>query len=138
MSDITEGSEDLIEVWRFRRYDVRAGQVVTSLGKATVSAIERFGAEAIPGSMEAVPLHRLDGNGIYTPPVALISAATRRRLERLRGQYDTLLAAEDHERLAGWADRVEALSTILRNLDEILALGTGSTTPGLLKPLGDA
>ena len=35
-----------------------------------MSAIESFGAEAIPGSKECVAQHRLDGNGIYTPPAS--------------------------------------------------------------------
>ena len=122
MSQEPDSPEDLVEVWRFRRYDVRSGQVVTSIGKAALGAIERFGAEAIPGSMEAVPLHRLDGDGIYTPPNAPLLPATRRRLERLKAQYESLVAAEDHERLAGWADRLEALCAIVRQIDATLGL----------------
>ena len=123
MSDASPEPPEHVEVWRFRRYDVRAGQYITSTGKAEVSAIEGFGAEAIPGSMESVPRHRLDGNGIYTPPVVTMSPAARRRLERLRSEYASLLAEEDHERLEGWADRVEALSTILTGIEETLAGG---------------
>jgi hypothetical protein len=116
--------EHQVQVWRFRRYDIRAGQYVTSIGKATVEAIERFRAEAIPGSMEQVPEHSLDGNGIYTPPVLRMSPAARRRLERLKAQYETILEDEDHGRLEGWSDRVEMLSTIIQQLEEKLALPT--------------
>ena len=123
MSDASPEPPEHVEVWRFRRYDVRAGQYITSTGKAEVSAIEGFGAEAIPGSMESVPRHRLDGNGIYTPPLVTMSPAARRRLERLRSEYASLLAEEDHERLEGWADRVEALSMILTGIEEKLAVG---------------
>ena len=126
MSDSSGDGCPQVEVWRFRRYDFRAGQYVTSIGKAEMSAIESFGAEAIPGSMEAVPQHRLDGNGIYTPPTVLMSPAARRRLERLRAQYASLLAEEDHGRLEGWSDRVESLSAIVKQIDEKLALGTSS------------
>ena len=116
--------EHHVQVWRFRRYDIRAGQYVTSLGKATVEAIERFRAEAISGSMEEVPQHALDGNGIYTPPRVLMSPAARRRLERLKAQYASILEDEDHERLDGWSDRVEMLSTILQQMEEKLAIPT--------------
>jgi len=126
MSDAPGESFDPVEVWRFRRYDFRAGQYVTSFGKAELSAIEGFGAEAIVGSMESVPRHRLDGNGIYTPPSVPMSPAARRRLERLRAEYAALIAEEDHGRLEGWSDRVEALSMILKGIDEKLALGTSS------------
>lgn len=119
--------EHHVQVWRFRRYDIRAGQYVTSLGKATVEAIERFRAEAISGSMEEVPQHSLDGNGIYTPPTVLMSPAARRRLERLKAQYAGILQDEDHERLEGWSDRVEMLSTILQQMEEKLALDKGAT-----------
>ncbi|MEO8312834.1 MAG: hypothetical protein ABI520_16815, partial [Caldimonas sp.] len=68
MSDGSRDEWPQVEVWRFRRYDFRAGQYVTSIGKAEISAIAAFGAEAIPGSMECVPQHRLDGNGIYMSP----------------------------------------------------------------------
>ena len=126
MTDASPESYEQVEVWRFRRYDVRAGQYVTSIGKAEVSAIERFGAEAIPDSMESVPRHRLDGNGIYRPPAVMISPAARRRLERLRAQYEGLIAEEDHGRLEGWSDRVESLWLILTQIEEKLALGTSS------------
>jgi hypothetical protein len=126
MSDASGESYEQVEVWRFRRYDVHAGQYVTSIGKAEVSAIEGFGAEAIPGSMESVPRHSLDGNGIYTPSAVMMSAAARRRLERLRSEYAVLLADEDHERLEGWSDRIELLSTILKQIEAKLALGTSS------------
>lgn len=126
MSDASSESYEHVEVWRFRRYDVRAGQYVTSIGKAEVSAIEGFGAEAIPGSMESVARHRLDGNGIYMPPAVMMSAAARRRLERLRSEYASLLAEEDHGRLEGWSDRVESLALILKQIDEKLVLGTSS------------
>jgi len=126
MSDASHESSEEVEVWRFRRYDVRAGQFVTSNGKAEMSAIEGFGAEAIPGSMESVPRHSLDFNGIYTPPIRMISAAARRRLERLKSEYASLLADEEHERLAGWSERVESLSIILSGIEETLALGTSS------------
>jgi hypothetical protein len=116
--------EQRVEVWSFRRYDGRAGQYVASIGKATVEAIARFGADAVPESMEQVPEHALDVNGIYTPPRTLISAAARRRLERLRTQYAGLLADEDHERLEGWSDRVDALSAILQQIDDKLAAAT--------------
>ncbi len=115
-----------VEVWHFRRYDIRARQYVTSIGKAEISAIERFGAEAIPGSMERVALHRLDGNGLYTAPAVEISAATRRRLERLRAQYTNLIADEEHERLEGWSERVESISLIVEQIEDKLALGTSS------------
>ena len=126
MDDSPADEHANVEVWRFRRYDVRAGQYVTSIGKAEVSAIEGFGAEAIPGSMENVPRHRLDGNGIYMPPAVMMSPAARRRLERLRTEYASLLAEEDHGRLEGWSDRVESLSMILRQIDEKLEVGTSS------------
>jgi hypothetical protein len=126
MSDESEEPSERVEVWRFRRYDIRAGQYVTSIGKAEVSAIERFGAEAIPGSMESVPRHRLDVNGLYRPPTVTMSPVARRRLERLKAQYASLLSEEDHERLDGWADRVESLSTILQEIDDKLARGTSS------------
>ena len=126
MSDGSPESYEQVEVWSFRRFDVRAGQYVTSIGKAEVSAIEGFGAEAIPGSMESVPRHKLDGNGIYMPPAVMISAAARRRLERLRSEYASLLAEEDHGRLEGWSDRVDLLALILEQIEEKLALGTSS------------
>jgi hypothetical protein len=113
--------EHHVQVWQFRRYDTRAGQYVTSLGKAPVEAIERFGAEAIPGSMEEVPEHALDVNGIYTPPTGRMSPAARRRLERLKAQYTAILQDEDHGRLEGWSDRVDMLSAILQQLDATLA-----------------
>ena len=113
-----------VQVWGFRRYDVRVGQYVTSLGKATIEAIEQLGAEAIAGSMEEVPPHALDVNGIYTPPLLRISPAARRRLERLKAQYQDILQDEDHGRLDGWADRVEMLSIIVRQLEDKLALPT--------------
>ena len=115
-----------VEVWHFRRYDFRARQFVTSIGKAEISAIERFGAEAIPGTMECVALHRLDGNGLYTPPAVEISPATRRRLERLMSQYANLIADEEHERLEGWSERVESISVVVRQIEDKLALGTSS------------
>ncbi len=121
MSDNLGEPDEVVEVWRFRRFDIRSSQVVTSTGKATLLAIEEFGAEAIPESKERVPLHMLDGNGIYTPPTSLMSPPTRRRLERLKVQYQSLLEDEDHQRLEGWADRVEVLSTIVRQIDETLA-----------------
>ena len=126
MSDSSPDESARVEVWRFRRFDVRAGQYVTSIGKAEMSAIERFGAEAIPNSMECVPQHRLDGNGIYMSAMVVMSPAARRRLERLRADYASLLAEEDHGRLEGWSDRVESLSEIVRQIDEKLALGTSS------------
>jgi hypothetical protein len=116
--------EQHVQVWRFRRYDVRAGQYVMSIGKATVEAIERFRAEAIPGSMEQVPQDSLDVNGIYTPPIVRMSPAARRRLERLKAQYEAILEDEDHGRLEGWSDRVDMLSTIVQQLQEKLALPT--------------
>jgi hypothetical protein len=124
MSDSSRDDGELVEVWRFRRFDVRAGQYVTSIGKAEISAIESFGAEAIPGSMECVPEHRLDGNGIYTPPTVEMSPAARRRLERLRAEYAALLAEEDHGRLEGWSLRAESLAAIVQQIDETLGLGT--------------
>jgi hypothetical protein len=133
MSDNTRGPEELVEVWRFRRFDVRAGQFVTSIGKASVNAIETLGAQAIPGSMELVPLHSLDGDGIYTRARFVISPPVRRRLERLKVQYQSLLEDEDHQRLEGWSERVEALSTILRQIDETLALSPTSPSD-LLSP----
>lgn len=126
MSDGSRDEWPQVEVWRFRRYDFRAGQYVTSIGKAEISAIAAFGAEAIPGSMECVPQHRLDGNGIYMSPTVVMSPATRRRLERLRAQYSTLLEDEDHGRLEGWSDRIESLSAIVKQIDEKLELGTSS------------
>jgi hypothetical protein len=126
MSDSSREPQEQVEVWRFRRLDVRSGQYVTSFGKAEVGTIERFGAEAIAGSMESVPHHKLDGNGIYTPPTATLSPVARRRLERLREQYVGLLAEEDHARLEGWADRAELLSMIVQQIDEKMALGTSS------------
>ncbi|HEX2542854.1 MAG TPA: hypothetical protein VHM00_17450 [Caldimonas sp.] len=95
-----------------------------SIGKATVEAIERFRAEAIPGSMEQVPQDSLDVNGIYTPPIVRMSPAARRRLERLKAQYEAILEDEDHGRLEGWSDRVDMLSTIVQQLQEKLALPT--------------
>lgn len=126
MSDVEPDRNAQVEVWLFRRFDVRVGQYVTSIGKAEIGEIGRLGAEAIPGTMERVPRHRLDGDGIYTPPAVPMSAAARRRLERLRTQYANLIADEDHERLEGWADRVDALSVILDLMDQKLALGTTS------------
>jgi len=126
MSDASGESNEHVEVWRFRRYDIRAGQYVTSIGKAELGAIEGFGAEAIPGSMESVPRHRLDGNGIYSPPAVPISAAARRRLERLGAEYAGLIAEEDHERLEGWSYRVELLSMIQKEIEDRLAVGTSS------------
>ena len=115
-----------VEVWRFRRFDLRSGQYITSTGKAEMSAIESFGAEAIPDSMECVAQHRLDGNGIYMPATVVMLPAARRRLERLRAQYAILLADEDHGRLEGWSTRVESLLAIVQQIDEMLALGTSS------------
>ena len=126
MNDSPPDDSADVEVWHFRRYDFRAKQYVTSIGKAEISAIERFGAEAIPGSMERVAQHRLDGNGLYTPPAVEISHATRRRLERLTTQYTNLIADEEHERLEGWSERVESLSVIVRQIEDKLALGTSS------------
>ena len=126
MSDSSPEAHEQVEVWRFRRFDVRSDQYVTSIGKAEVETIERFGAEVIPGSMETVPQHKLDGNRIYTPPIAPMSPVARRRLERLRAEYGSLLAEEDHARLEGWAERVEMLSTIVRQIDEKLALEMSS------------
>jgi hypothetical protein len=116
--------EHHVQVWRFRRYDIRAGQYVTSIGKATVEAIERFRAEPIAGSMEEVPQDSLDVNGIYTPPIVRMSPAARRRLERLKAQYENILQDEDHARLDGCSERIEMLSTILQQLEEKLALPT--------------
>ena len=95
MSDSSREAHEQIEVWRFRRFDVRRGQYVTSIGKAEVATIQGFGAEVIPGSMESVPQHKLDGNRIYTPPTAPMSSVARRRLERLRDSrlFDRLQAA---------------------------------------------
>ena len=129
---MTDGGE-LVEVWRFRRFDHRAGQYVTSIGKATVETIAGFGAEAIPGSMEEIPPDWLDVNRIYTPPTIAISPAARRRLERLKAQYENLLEDENHERLEGWSERADALLAILQQIDETLALATsvvdGPSTP---------
>ena len=121
-----DSSREQLEVWRFRRFDVRSGQYVTSIGKAEVETIERFGAQVIPGSMETVPQHKLDGNRIYTPPTATLSPVARRRLERMKTEYASLLVEEDHARLEGWAERVEMLSTIVTQIDEKLALETSS------------
>ena len=129
MTESTLDNGERIEVWRFRRFDARAGQFVTSNGKATVSAIEGFGAEVIPGSMETIPLDWLDVNGIYTPPTIVMSPAARRRLERLKAQYVGIFEEEDHERLEGWADRVDALAVILKQLDDRLALGANGAAP---------
>jgi hypothetical protein len=123
MSSPTEETGQRVEVWSFRRVDIRTGQFVTSIGKATVGAIRGFGAEAIPGSMENVPQDWLDVNGIYKPPTFVMSPATRRRLERLKAQYASILDEEDHERLKGWSDRVDALTAIVEQLDQCLALG---------------
>jgi hypothetical protein len=75
--------------------------------------------------MESVPRHRLDGNGIYTASAVMMSVAvaTARASEV---EYAVLLAEEDHERLEGWSDRVELLSTILKQIEAKLALGTSS------------
>ena len=126
MSDSSREAYEPVEVWRFRRFDVRSRQYVTSIGKAEVETIERFGAQVIPGSMETVPQHKLDGNRIYTPPTATLSPVARRRLERLKTEYASLLVEEDHARLEGWAERVEMLSTIVTQIDEKLALETSS------------
>jgi len=122
MSDSSREVQDHVEVWSFRRFDVRRGQYITSIGKAEVETIELFGAEMIPDSMESVPQHKLDGNRIYTPPTARMSPIARRRLERLKTEYAALLAEEDHGRLEGWSERVEMLSMIVRQIDERLAL----------------
>jgi len=126
MSDSSRETYEQVEVWRFRRFDVRSRQYVTSIGKAEVETIERFGAQVIPGSMETVPQHKLDGNRIYTPPTATLSPVARRRLERMKTEYASLLVEEDHARLEGWAERVEMLSTIVTQIDEKLALETSS------------
>jgi hypothetical protein len=126
MSDSSREGSAQVEVWSFRRFDIRAGQYVASIGKAEIGAIEGFGAEAIPGSMERVAQHRLDGNGIYTPPAVAMLPAARRRLERLRAEYSSLLAEEDHGRLDGWSERVESLAVIVKQIDAKLALGTSS------------
>jgi len=126
MSDSSREAYEPVEVWRFRRFDVRSRQYVTSIGKAEVETIERFGAQVIPGSMETVPQHKLDGNRIYTPPTATLSPVARRRLERMKTEYASLLVEEDHARLEGWAERVEMLSTIVTQIDEKLALETSS------------
>ena len=126
MSEASPESNEQVEVWSFRRYDIRAAQYVISIGKAEVGAIQRFGAEPIAGSMESVERHRLDGNGIYRPPAVPMSPAARRRLERLRSEYAALAAEEDHGRLEGWSDRVDALLAIVRQIEEKLALGTSS------------
>ena len=126
MSDSSRDAHEQVEVWRFRRFDARAGQYVISIGKAEIETIEGFGAEVIPGSMESVPLHKLDGNRIYTPPAARLSPIARRRLERLKTEYAALLAEEDHGRLEGWSERVEMLSMIVKQIDERLALEMSS------------
>ena len=126
MSDSAPEAYEHVEVWRFRRFDDRSGQYVTSIGKAELETIERFGAELIPGSMETVPQHKLDGNRIYTPPMATLSPIARRRLERLRAECASLIGEEDHARLEGWAERVEMLSAIVTQIDEKLALETSS------------
>jgi len=126
MSDSSREPPEQVEVWRFRRVDVRSGEYVTSFGKAEVETIERFCAELILGSMESVPPPKLDGNGIYTPPTTTMSPIARRRLERLREQYVGLLAEEDHARLEGWADRVEMLAMIVQQLDATMAPGSSS------------
>jgi len=126
MSDSSRETYEQVEVWRFRRFDVRSRQYVTSIGKAEVETIERFGAQVIPGSMETVPQHKLDGNRIYTPPTATLSPVARRRLERMKTEYASLLVEEDHARLEGWAERVEMLSTIVTQIDEKLALESSS------------
>lgn len=122
---MTDGGER-IEVWRFRRFDHRAGQYVTSIGKATVDTIAGFGAEAIPGSMEEIPPDWLDVNRLYMPPTLAISATARRRLERLKAQYANLLEDENHERLEGWSERVETLLAIVQQIDGTLALDTSA------------
>ena len=126
MSDSSRETYEQVEVWRFRRFDVRSRQYVISIGKAEVETIERFGAQVIPGSMETVPQHKLDGNRIYTPPTATLSPVARRRLERMKTEYASLLVEEDHARLEGWAERVEMLSTIVTQIDEKLALESSS------------
>jgi len=126
MSDSSRDAHEQVEVWRFRRFDVRSGQYVTSIGKAEIATVEGFGAEVIPGSMESVPQHKLDGNRIYTPPTAKMSPIARRRMERLKTEYASLLAEEDHGRLEGWAERVDSLSQILQQIEQKLALGTSS------------
>jgi len=100
--------------------------VVQRILDAVMQPMDLFGSEVIPGSMESVPQHKLDGNRIYTPPTAKMSPIARRRLERLKTEYAALLAEEDHGRLEGWSDRVEMLSMIVRQIDEKLALETSS------------
>jgi len=129
MDGTPDEASECVEVWRFRRFDVRAGQVVTSIGKAAMDTIERYGAEPIPGSMESVPRHRLDGNGIYSPPTVEISAAARRRLERLKAQYVSMIDDEDHGRLEGWSARVEALFSIVKQIDDSLGSGMDGIRP---------
>jgi hypothetical protein len=123
MTESSTESRQTVEVWSFRRFDIRAGKFVCSIGKATASTIQGFGAETIPGSMEAVPHDALDLNGLYRPAIVNISPPTRRRLERLKAEYAGILEEENHERLAGWADRVQALSSIIDQLDNLLAPG---------------
>ena len=87
--------------------------------------MRRAGAEVIPGLMETSAtqagrqphLHAAEGP---------LSPVARRRLERLRTEYAGLLAEEDHARLEGWADRMEVLSTIVKQIDEKRALETSS------------
>ena len=45
MSDSSREAQDHVEVWSFRRFDVRRGQYITSIGKAEVGTIEGFGAD---------------------------------------------------------------------------------------------
>ena len=62
MSDDSRDGGAQVEVWSFRRYDFHSSQYVTSIGKAEMSAIARFGAEAMRAvnSAEGRPL-RLRG-----------------------------------------------------------------------------
>jgi hypothetical protein len=126
MSDSADQDGTHVEVWGFRRFDIRTGQYISSFGKAEIAAIHGFGAEPVAGSMELVPRHKLDGNGIYTTAAVAISPAARRRLERLKAEYASLLAEEDHGRLEGWSDRAESLALIIAGIDEKLALGTST------------
>jgi hypothetical protein len=112
----------LVEVWAFRKFDIGRGAYVPSRSKASLDTIEGLGAEAVEGSMELVDASALDGDGLYTPPALARTPDVRRRLERLKATYESIVYDERREQLDGWQARAEAVMRLVREVDDKLLL----------------
>jgi len=112
----------LVEVWAFREFDARQGAYVPTSGKASLDTIEGLGAEAVEGSMELVAAASLDGNGLYIRPKFAITTDVRRRLERMKATYESIVYDERREQLDGWEARAESVLRLVREIDDKLSL----------------